>query len=131
MSIETTISSIQEDIEFAKSILPNHYVVEESKTKDSIHCKSETGFVKPPYEDYRGLITDAEDEIAWASFKCTTKAYFGNRFQEVYHNTCFCHIDFTIYLKPCIAVWKSIKSRKENSEQSVKESDTTNATRSI
>lgn len=92
--------SIEQDIEFVKSILPNHYTVQESKNKGSIHCKSDIGFIKPPYEDNGGrLITDAENEIAWASFKATCRAYFDGRLQEFYHNTCFAHVDFTIYLK--------------------------------
>lgn len=93
-------TTIEDDIDFVKSILPKNYAVQESKKKGSIHCKSDTGFVKPPYEDEGGrLITDAENTIAWTSFKAMLRAYFENRLQEIYHNTCFCHTDFTIYLK--------------------------------
>lgn len=70
------------DIGFVKSILPESYKVGESKKLGSVHCVSETGFIKPAYQDSRGhWITDAENEIAWASFMCTIKAHFGKRFQ--------------------------------------------------
>lgn len=79
----------QSDMNFVKSILPNHYTVEESKRKGSVHCKSEIGIRKGE---------DAEDEESWSYIFNAIKKYFGTRFQEVFHNTCFCHVDFTIYL---------------------------------
>lgn len=91
---------IQRDIEIVKEILPDHYTVKESLTKGSIHCKSGIGIRKPPYVGRNGkIIDDAEDESEWDSIFNTIKNCFGDRFQEVSHNTCAWHIDFTIYLK--------------------------------
>lgn len=109
--------SIQTDIDFVKSVLPDHYTVKESKKQGSIHCKSPKGIVKPPYtvrvrEDvvegrnamnmyqYRTVIvSDAEDIEHWNYIFNAIKQHFGSRFQEVFHNTCTNHVDFTIYLK--------------------------------
>jgi hypothetical protein len=99
MSKET--ETIQDDIDFVRSILPDHYEVKESKKAGSIHCKSEKGIRKSPFlnESTGRMINDAEDEEHWSYIFRAVKQHFGERFQEVYHNTCFCHVDFTIYLK--------------------------------
>jgi hypothetical protein len=107
--MNTDISTdILGDIAFVKTILPEHYTVQESKKKGSIHCKSAIGIRKSPYKvrpysDNPGkviTITDAEDDEHWGYIFQAIKQHFGERFQEVFHNTCFCHVDFTIYLKP-------------------------------
>jgi hypothetical protein len=115
-------NKVVSDIEFVKSILPEHYTVQESKKKGSIHCKSEIGIRKAPYKKrvreydpmkvsehnpmapapyrYKAItITDAEDEEHWEYIFQAIKQHFGERFLEVFHNTCFCHVDFTVYLK--------------------------------
>lgn len=89
-----------EDLEFVKSLLPSHYAVGESKKAGSIHCVSEVGLRKLPYLNKNGrLINDDEDGASFDRFFKSVKQRFGDRFQEIYHNTCFCHVDFTIYLK--------------------------------
>jgi hypothetical protein len=45
------------------------------------------------------MITDQEDEEMWEYIMKAIKQHFGPRFSEVFHNTCFCHVDFTVYLK--------------------------------
>ncbi len=85
------MSIVTKDIEFVKGILPDHYEVKESKKAGSVHCKSAIGIRKD---------IDAEDDETWGNIFKDIKKYFGDRFQEVFHNTCFCHVDFTIYLKP-------------------------------
>lgn len=91
---------MKEKIEFVKSLLPSHYEVKESSKLGSIHCKSEIGLRKLPYISKSGrLISDDEDDEAFERFFKSIKQKFGDKFQEVYHNTCFCHVDFTIYLK--------------------------------
>lgn len=90
----------KEDLEFVKSLLPSHYEVGESKKAGSIHCVSEIGLRKLPYLGSSGnLITDQEDDPSFFRFVKSIKQYFGDRYQEIDHNTCFCHVDFTIYLK--------------------------------
>jgi hypothetical protein len=109
------MTQIMQDIDFVKSILPEHYQVNESKTKDSIHCKSAIGIRKSPYTNrirekdndkvnlsykYKTItVSDAEDEEHWGYIFNAIKQHFGERFQEVYHNTCYLHTDFTIYIK--------------------------------
>ena len=85
---------MQNDLQFVRSILPDHYTVQEGKKKGSIHCKSEIGI--------RHKI-DAEDDEHWHYVFSAIKQKFGKRFQEVFHNVSFCHTDFIIYLKaiPC------------------------------
>lgn len=86
---------INEDINYVKDILPKHYIVEESKKKGSVHCISEIGI-----EMRKG--TDHEDEEHFEYIFQAIKNHFGIRFQEIFHNVCFLHKDFTIYLKPLI-----------------------------
>lgn len=81
---------ISDDIAYIKSILPSTYKVNESKKKGSVHCKSETGIRKG---------VDEEDNEHWGYIVAAIKNHFGGRFQEIFHNTCFCHVDFTVHLK--------------------------------
>ena len=92
---------ILRDIKFMQGILPSHYVVQESARRGSIHCKSRIGIRLPPYLNKNAgiMVDDAEDEEMWSYIMKAIKQNFGERFQEVFHNTCFCHVDFTIYLK--------------------------------
>ncbi len=83
-------SILLEDIQFVKKILPDTYTVEESKNKGSIHCVSPTGIYKK---------IDAEDDEHWGYVFKAIESHFAERFQEVFHNVCFNHTDFTIYLK--------------------------------
>jgi hypothetical protein len=92
-SIDSFHSNFQilRDIDFLKKILPSHYVVQESNKRGSVHCKSKVGIRLYP--------SDQEDEEMWGYITKAIKQHFGDRFQEVFHNTCFCHVDFTVYLK--------------------------------
>jgi hypothetical protein len=83
--------NIIEDIEFVRSVLPDHYTVRESKVIGSIHCQSSIGIRKG---------VDGEDDEKWQEIFSAFKERLKERFQEVFHNVCFCHTDFTIYLKP-------------------------------
>lgn len=78
--------AIEQDILFVRQILPDHYKVREAKSSGSIHCKSSVG------------ISDTPPEEVWNHIFRAIKRFFGDRFQEVFHNTCANHVDFTIYL---------------------------------
>lgn len=80
---------IAKDIAFITKLLPSHYTVKESVKKGSVHCKSKIGI----------KLNGNEDEEMWGYIFEAIKQYFGKRFQEVFHNTCYCHVDFIIYLK--------------------------------
>lgn len=67
--------------QFVKDMLPSHYEVKETIT-GVIRCKSSEG------------IDRAED---WSNFINAVKKYFGESFKEVYHSTCYNHINFTVY----------------------------------
>lgn len=91
---------MKEEISFIKHLLPSHYEVYEGTKPGTIHCVSETGLRKLPYLNKSGkFITDDEDDESFDRFLKSLKIKFKDRFQEVFHNTCFCHVDFTIYLK--------------------------------
>lgn len=83
---------LNDDIVFVKRLLPSHYSVTESNKKGSIHCKSSIGI-------RLSLSSDKEDDEMWSYIVRAIKQKFGERFSEIFHNTCFCHVDFTIYLK--------------------------------
>lgn len=72
-------------ISYIKQILPDHYIVKESKEKGSVHCKSSVGI---------------EDEEQWGYFISALEQRFKNKLYEVFHNTNHNHADFTVYLKP-------------------------------
>jgi len=96
-----TVEQVKADIELVEMILPAHYDVKPGKKEGSIHCVSNTGIRKKPYAGANGIIIDDdEDEKAWRAIVRKVKNQFGERFQEIFHNVCFCHKDFTIYLKP-------------------------------
>lgn len=82
--------NLNNDIDFVRGVLPDHYTVKESNKKGSIHCVSSTGIRK-------GI--DSEDDEHWGYVMNAFRKYFGSRLSEVYHNTCFCHVNFTMYLK--------------------------------
>lgn len=91
---------INYDCAFIRGLLPKTYTVQESKKIGSVHCKSSTGIRKYPYINSAGnLIDDAEDDEKWSEIFEAIENHFGNRFQEVFHNTCAWHVDFTVYLK--------------------------------
>jgi hypothetical protein len=81
---------IQQDIDFVKTILPEHYEVKESKKAGSIHCRSKIGIAHK---------IDADDDEHWEYIVKAIENHFKERFQEIDHNTNFCHVDFTIYLQ--------------------------------
>lgn len=72
------------NVEIMKGILPSDYVCEERK--DGVHCYSSIGI-----EDR----TDSE----WNGIFGQIKKQFGNKFSEVFHQTCARHKRFTVYLK--------------------------------
>ena len=70
-------------IAYIKQVLPVHYEVKGSKQRGNIHCKSAIGIA---------------DEEHWGYFMSALKGKFDD-FLEVYHNTCYNHVDFTIYFR--------------------------------
>lgn len=72
------------DVEKVKLILPVHYRCEDIGT--GVHCTSLTG-------------VDEGQEKQWEYVMSNIKHIFGNRFQEVYHETYYNHKRFVIYLK--------------------------------
>lgn len=77
--------SLDADIEFITSILPYHYEVRESKKRGNVYCRSNIGI---PEDDLWRLLVDK------------LKEHFGNRLVEIYHNVCYLHSDFVVYLQP-------------------------------
>jgi len=105
-------NSVQQDIDFVKSILPSHYTVREyRRRRGDIFCTSPIGIVKPPYkmsfrdpvgDGYRlkeTVVTDHEDVEHWEYIFKAIKQHFADRFMEVFHQTCTNHITFIIHLK--------------------------------
>lgn len=92
--MSNTAKSIEQTIQYIQSLLPvpykitwgdNRKNVREKLTNYFLRCVSETG------------INDEENwELVFEGFK----EWFGNKFIEVDHNTCYNHKDFYIYFKP-------------------------------
>ena len=68
-----------------QKLLPKNYLVNHSKSKGSIHCKS--------------IIDKGMSDSEWEIFKPNAKEVVGAGFLEFFSNTCTNHIDFTIYVK--------------------------------
>ena len=68
-----------------QKLLPKHYLVNHSKSKGSIHCKS--------------IIDKGMSDSEWELFKPKAVKVIGNDFLEFFSNTSTNHIDFTIYAK--------------------------------
>lgn len=76
--------TIDAKINYVTQILPEHYEVKESKQKGNVHCKSSKGI---------------EDDEQWEYFMSALRQRFKDDFSEVFHNTCYNHVDFIIYFK--------------------------------
>jgi hypothetical protein len=85
----SSVISLDQDIAFVRSILPEHYNIRESSSFGSIYCKSRIGIRNG--ED--------EDQEHWNYIYNAIKEYFGKRLSEIFHQTCTYHLSFTIYLK--------------------------------
>lgn len=76
----------RDDLEFMVRVLPTHYTC--VLRKHGVHCYSEIGIDEnEPNEEHWNFIVDA------------IKQNFGDRFQEIFHQTCTDHLKFTVYLK--------------------------------
>lgn len=73
-----------EETKIMKRILPDRYTCE--PREDGVHCYSETGI-------------DDNDEELWKYTFLAIKQAFGSRFMEVFHQTCYNHKKFTVFLK--------------------------------
>ena len=83
------------ETEWIKSILPDHYTCE--SRENGVHCHSSIGInddhmigddYNPETDDQFGLIVKAIEQK------------YGDRFMEIYHQTCTYHSKFTVYLRP-------------------------------
>jgi hypothetical protein len=79
--------SINQDVSFVESVLPNTYAI--TVELNGIRCVSPTGIPQ-----------NADAEEVWASTMQAFRQYFGKRLLEVFHHTCSAHKDFIIYLDP-------------------------------
>lgn len=76
----------QQDLDFLRLLLPPSYIITQSD-RLYFRCISPTG------------IDDGNGDILWTRIFQRIKEHFKERFLEVYHNTCYNHVDFVIYLK--------------------------------
>lgn len=83
LEVEMQLQRI-DDADFMETILPDHYKCKERE--HGVHCYSSEGI-------------EERDEEHWHYIMVAIKNHFKNRFQEVYHNVCTHHQDFTVYLK--------------------------------
>lgn len=83
------------DLITVKKNLPETYILTTGEsigthgTSQWIRCVSSTGIQKD----------GADDNKEWEKFFEFLKNWFGDRFIEVYHNTCTWHVDFVIYYR--------------------------------
>lgn len=81
----------QATIGFIKRLLPDHYQVSKlPESPNAFRCVSKIGIKKNG---------EQEDEEHWSYIMQALKSRFGSELSEVYHNVCFAHKDFIIYLK--------------------------------
>jgi hypothetical protein len=75
---------MQEESNFLKTLLPNHYTCE--SRDNGIHCYSPIGI-------------DDNDSEHWFYILEAIKQKFGDRFMEIFHQTCTNNLKFTVYLR--------------------------------
>jgi hypothetical protein len=94
--------SIADEIcmEMVKTLLPDHYKVEEGGIDGSIHCTSPIGIKKPPYINGAGILVDntEEDEAEWADILRGLLLIYGNRLEDVFRDANL--QNFAIYIRP-------------------------------
>ncbi len=71
------------ETEYIKNLLPSHYHCE--PRVNGVHCHSTTGI---------------SDDEHWELIILAIKKRYGDRFQEIFHQTCSNHYTFTVYIKP-------------------------------
>jgi hypothetical protein len=73
-----------EETKWMKNLLPSHYTCE--PRENGVHCHSPIGI-------------DENDPEQWDYTFKAIKQKFGERFMEVFHQTCTNHVKFTVYLR--------------------------------
>ncbi len=74
-----------EETKWMQKILPDHYTC--VSKENGVHCHSRKGI-------------DDNDKEHWFYIFEAIKQKFGDRFIELYHQTCTNHQKFTVYLRP-------------------------------
>jgi hypothetical protein len=75
---------MKEETQWMKNLLPDHYTCE--PRENGVHCHSPIGI-------------DENDPEQWDFTFKAIKQKFGERFMEVFHQTCTNHVKFTVYLQ--------------------------------
>lgn len=100
------MTTYRDDVEFMVKVLPTHYTC--NLRPHGVHCVSSEGIPEDQgYDEHWDLIVKA------------IKQNFGERLQEIYHNTCTNHVDFTVYLKRIAKLEKNILSAKKIAARSI------------
>ncbi len=77
------------DAEWLRELLPEHYVCQ--VRTNGVHCYSS-----------EGICDDCGKDDHWELIWKAIKQKFGDRFMEIFHQTCTNHKKFTVYLHPKI-----------------------------
>ncbi len=75
---------MEKETEFMNRLLPDHYTCEERE--NGVHCYSDIGISEEGCNVWDTVMEEIREE-------------FGDRFIEVFHQTCTNHVKFTVYLK--------------------------------
>ena len=75
---------MNKDVDFMRRVLPDHYTCE--PRENGVHCHSLIG-------------VEDNDPEHWEYIFLAIKQQFGDRFMEVYHQTCTDHLKFTVYIR--------------------------------
>jgi len=96
----------RDDKKLMERVLPAHYTCK--LRPHGVHCVSSEGIREDQgYDDHWDLIVKA------------IKQNFGDRLQEIFHNTCTNHVDFTVYLKRIPEMEKKLEAARKLASTSV------------
>lgn len=95
----------RDDLNFMKLVLPTHYTC--ALRPHGVHCKSSEG------------IDECKDEDHWDLIVKAIQQNFGDRLQEIYHNTCTNHVDLTVYLKRDPEMERKLEAARKIASRSV------------
>lgn len=96
----------RDDLRFMERVLPAHYTCK--LRPHGVHCVSNEGIAEDQGKcDHWDLIMKA------------IKQNFGDRLQEVHHNTCTNHVNFTVYLKRIPEMERKLEEARKIAASSV------------
>ena len=100
------MTTYRDDLEFMMRVLPTHYTC--VLRPHGVHCYSSEGIPEDKGEDEH-----------WELIVKAIEQNFGDRFQEIFHQTCTDHLKFTVYLKRIPEMERKLEAARKLAASSI------------